>query len=83
MRNTRQLESQELKTVERTAESVEEIENSVIEEHAGQISLKDLNEKELMKDLLLALSEEKAEGESATEYEKRITGHANRILRLQ
>jgi len=83
MRNTRQLESQELKTVERSAETVEEIENSIIQEHAGQISLKDLNEKELMKDLLLALSEEKAEGESATEYEKRITGHANRILRLQ
>ena len=86
MRNTRQLESSELTIIERKAESVEEIENSVIQEHSAQISLPgelQYKEAKVMKQLLSTLSEEKGEGETQTEYEKRLTTNANRILRLQ
>lgn len=85
MRNTWQLESPELLSVEQSDASVEEIERQVIAEHAKQIPLPEelaSNEEEVLLELLSALSTDKAEGETQASHEQRIISSANRILHL-
>ena len=56
-----------------SANTVDEIEESVISEHAGQLRVfpKEI-EKRLIKGLMKTLAEEKADGETVTTFEERL-----------
>ena len=62
--------------------SVEDIEDALIKEHLGQYS-KDPNELNLVKDLMDALNDSKAEGERVPDFEERIKQRAKKILNLE
>ncbi len=86
MRSTTQLESKDLVFMEGRTDSVEQIEQAAIEEHAAQIELPGElkgSEKRVLAELLAALSAEKAEGETLTAFEGRLIEAASRILRLR
>jgi DNA repair exonuclease SbcCD nuclease subunit len=73
MKNTVKLKTEEYEEIMVKQESVEETEEALIREHAGQVKVEGLkDEKNLTKDLMTTLSEEKKEGETKTTFEARI-----------
>ena len=82
MKNTAALTSPEFEEIKMAPSSVEDIEDALIGEHLGQYS-KDPNERKLVKDLLDALNDSKAEGERVPDFEERIKQRAKKILNLE
>ena len=83
MKNTNALTTKEFKEIKIDTKSVDETENSLIKEHLGQIKLKDIdNEKEelLIKNLMKVLSTEKQEGETVSDFEKRVKDDVSIVL---
>ncbi|NQV08232.1 exonuclease SbcCD subunit D [Candidatus Woesearchaeota archaeon] len=83
MKNTNKLASKEFKEVKLQKESIDELESSLINEHVGQIKIENMNinkEKELTKKLINILSAEKNEGETNTDFEKRVKQDVFKIL---
>ena len=75
MKNTSALTSAEFEEVKKTFTS-DSIEEEVIKEHLGQIKIEGIapdQEKELIKQLIHFLSDEKQEGETNTVFEDRLT----------
>ncbi|MFH1668872.1 MAG: exonuclease SbcCD subunit D [Candidatus Woesearchaeota archaeon] len=75
MKNTSKLSSNEFEEIKVSADSAEEAERSVIEEHVGQIRSLELDaqeEKALVETLMTLLDTEKDEGEKVSDYERRV-----------
>jgi len=85
LRNTFKLKVKEFEEVEVNASSSEEIEDSVVKEHSGKISLGSLTkeeEEELTFDLINEFNKEKKEGEKVADFEKRMINDINKILKI-
>jgi len=84
MKNTTAVKVKEFEEIKVTMDSVDEIEDNVIDEHLGQINIgleKD-KEKELTKQLIKALDSEKDEGEKVKDFEDRLKAEVNKLLEL-
>lgn len=83
MKNTYKLSSKEFEEVKISKDSVEEIEESLIKEHAGQIKVEKWDtekQNQLIKKLMHVLDTEKGEDERVTEFEKRLTDNIYKVL---
>ncbi|MBW3000120.1 hypothetical protein KY339_05600, partial [Candidatus Woesearchaeota archaeon] len=83
MKNTNKLVSKEFEEIKTSKSSVEEIEETTINEHAGQLGVFDAEkEKELTRELIQMLSTEKEEGEKTADFENRIKTDVDVMLEL-
>jgi DNA repair protein SbcD/Mre11 len=84
MKNTSALKTKDFEEVKIHEENVEEIEDSLINEHVGQIKDIELelkNEKEITAKLILALNDIKKEGERNIDFEERIINDLDLIIK--
>jgi hypothetical protein len=83
LKNTSKLESKEFEEIKVSTASVEDIEDKLIREHAGQLRLMPA-EKEiaLAKELMRVLAAERDEGERVADFEKRVAQEVDRLLGL-
>ncbi len=85
MKNTNALTAKEFEEIKIGAKSVEDTEDAIIKEHLGQIKVSNMDiEKEelIIKEMIKALSTEKQEGETNSDFEKRVKEEANKVLEL-
>jgi len=83
LKNTNKLESKEFEEIKVSTASVEDIEERLIMEHAGQLKLMPPDkEAALAKELIRVLSAEKDEGERIIDFEKRISQDVDKLLGL-
>lgn len=83
MKNANKLASKEFEEIKTSKNSVEEIEETAIEEHAGQLGVLEAEkEKETTKELIRILSIEKEEGEKTADFEKRVKIDVDATLEL-
>jgi hypothetical protein len=83
LKNTNKLESKEFEEIKVSRASVEDIEEALLKEHAGQLKLMPADKEiQLAKDLMRVLSAEKDEGERVADFEKRISSDVDRLLGL-
>lgn len=82
MKNTSKLVSKEFEETAVEESSVEDIEETIIKEHLGQVNIGlDKNrEEELIKRLLTVLDKEKQEGEKKIDFEKRVIEELVKVL---
>lgn len=78
LKNTAALMSKEFEEVEVQADSIEQIEEQLIQEHVKNSAFG----AELVKNLLQALSAEKKEGETVRDFEERVKDVGMTVLRL-
>ena len=85
LKNTYSLTTQEFEEVKADRGSVEEIENRIIQEHLGQISLDQvkIKEEELAKIMFSVLNKEKHEGERKIDFEVRLMKEVVDMLQLK
>jgi len=86
MKSSHALISKEFEEIKTDAGNVDDIESFLIKEHLGQIKVENLTlekEGELVKSLMKALSAEKQEGETVTDFEKRVREEAGRVLEME
>ena len=82
MKNANKLTSKEFEEVKVETGSVDEIEERIIKENAGQSNAFDAEkEMQIIKSLMKSLSAEKQEGETTAEFERRIKKEADSILK--
>lgn len=79
MRNTNALTSRELDVVMVKEASVEELENSLVQQHAGQFKLAD-TDAVLARKLMQVLSADKKDGERVGDFEQRVSGEVDRLF---
>lgn len=79
MRNTSKLESKEFENIHVKEDSVEKIEDKLIDEHETKDSIFE-DEKKIIRLLMKSLSNEKNEDEKTAEYEKRINDEISKII---
>jgi len=85
MRNTSRLNSKEFEEIKIKISSSENIENSLIDEHLGQIQVKSWDkdkEKSMIKNLITVLSSNKKDGEKVYEFEARIKEELKELLEI-
>jgi len=84
MKNTSQLQSEEFEEIKLNTSSPEQIEEEIIKEHLQQIKLFD-QEKELTltKTILHSLNTEKKEGETVSDFQRRVVEEMNQVLELE
>jgi exonuclease SbcD len=83
LRNTSKLESKEFQEIKVSKEGVDDIEDALIKEHAGQLKLLPADqEAALAKELMRVLAAEKDEGERVADFEKRIAADVDKLLGL-
>jgi sulfite reductase beta subunit-like hemoprotein len=81
LKNTNKLESKEFEEVKVSTAGVDEIEDKLLKEHAGQLKIMPADKEEaLAKELMRVLSAEKEEGERVADFEKRISQDMDKIL---
>jgi len=83
MRNTNKLKSKEFEEIKTETGTTEEIEEKIIKEHLGQISVEGIDnkkEEELTKKLMDLFSAEKQEGEKVYEFEDRLKKEVSKVL---
>lgn len=79
MKNTHKLTSRELEVVMVREQNVEEVERSLLHEHAGQFKFSE-DDIVLAKRLMQALSAEKRDGERVADFEARVHGELDRLF---
>ncbi|MFW6013763.1 MAG: DNA repair exonuclease [Nanoarchaeota archaeon] len=79
MKNTSALTAKDFEEVKVREDSIENIENQLVQEHAGNFLEKD-KEAQLIHEFMRAFSQEIVEGERKADYEDRIKDSAKRIL---
>jgi len=79
MRNTNAFTSKDLEVIMIKEANVEEVEDSLLKQHAGQFKLSP-NDVELAKKLMHVLSAEKAEGERVADFESRLHSELDQLL---
>ena len=83
MKNTAGLQSEEFEEIKISASNPETMEEEIIAEHLQQTKLYDAEtELSLTKNLLKALTTTKREGETATDFQERVTQEISKILNL-
>jgi len=85
MKNTNKLTGEEFEKIKVEKDSADEIENSLIKEHLGQIKVEgfdSVKEEELTKELIKVLDIEKQEGERVVDFEQRIKENVEKIIGL-
>ncbi len=83
MKNTNKLSSKEFQEIKASKSSIEEIEESTISEHAGQLGIFNADkERELAKEMIRVLSADKDEGEKSADFEKRIKADVDALLQI-
>jgi len=85
MKNTNKLQAKEFEEIKVNSGSVDEIESRLIKEHLGQIKVSNLEperEKSIVETLMSALSREKEEGETTSNFELKIKEDMVKILNL-
>lgn len=82
MRNTAKLSTKEFEEINIVEDSIDMIEQKVIDEHASQNKLFE-NEKDMIKNLMKALSESRGEDEKVMDYKRRIKNELNKILGVE
>jgi len=83
LKNTNKLESKEFEQIKVSTAGVEDIEDKLITEHAGQLKIMPAaQEITLAKELMRVLTAEKDEGERVSDFEKRISADVDRLLGL-
>jgi DNA repair protein SbcD/Mre11 len=83
-KNTSKLTSKEFEEIKIDYESVEEIEQKLVDEHAGQSKAFPVEkEKEIAHQLLHSLAKEKEEGETTADFEKRVKEDVSKILGIE
>jgi DNA repair exonuclease SbcCD nuclease subunit len=83
MKNTNALTTKEFEEIKIDTKSVEDAESSIIKEHLGQIKLNNMNlEKEefLIKELIKTLATEKQEGETVSDFERRVKEEVSKVM---
>jgi DNA repair protein SbcD/Mre11 len=81
MRNSSAITAEEFEEIKTSASTVEDVERTVISEHLGQIKcFTPDREKEVAAILLNTLNSEKEEGETTSDFEKRIRDDVSRLL---
>lgn len=83
MKNTSGIDTAEFEELKVSAEHIDDIEDSLINEHLGQVKIDNLDaskERELVKHLLSALSVEKNEEERVADFEHRIRQELGGVL---
>lgn len=85
MKNTSAVTTPEFEEIQKRPEqTIDQIQESVIGEHLGQIPVEGMQkeeEKELTKKLLSVFAAEKNEGETTADFEKRILEHADETFK--
>lgn len=85
MKNTAAVTTPEFEELQKKPEqTIAQIQESVINEHLGQIPVEGINkeqEKELTKKLLSAFSAEKNEGETTADFEERVQKEADMVFK--
>jgi len=79
LRNTVALTSRELETITVKEQSVDEVESSIIAEHAGQLKRAG-GSADTARQLMHVLSVEKQDGERVTDFEVRLCGELDALL---
>ncbi len=83
LKNTNKLESTEFEEIKVSTASIEDIEDKLIREHAGQLKLMPADKEAMLaKELMRVLSAEKDEGERVADFEKRVSQDVDRLLGL-
>lgn len=82
MKNISKLRSKEFEEIKTDRSSIEEIEESVISEHLGQISIgrPPEEERQLTQRMMSVLMSEKQEGETTSDFESRLSEDVDSIL---
>jgi DNA repair exonuclease SbcCD nuclease subunit len=81
MKSAYLLKTREFEEIKVNVDSIDEIEDTIIKEHVGQIKVKGMDkEAELTKTLLKVLSSEKKEGERVADFEARIKAEVDKVL---
>ncbi|MBW2971800.1 metallophosphoesterase [Candidatus Woesearchaeota archaeon] len=86
MKNTGKLATKEFEEVKIKADTAEEAEALVVQEHVGQVKSLQLTpeeEKELVHNLMLLLDKAKEEGEKQSDYDSRIISEAEKAFQKQ
>jgi len=83
MKNTAKLHSEDFEEIKIDCSNPENVEDEIIKEHLQQIKLFDKDtELHITKSLLTTLNTSKNEGETITDFQRRIESEMNRILNL-
>jgi len=83
MKNTNKLVSKEFEEIKTSKSSVEEIEETAIQEHSGQLGVFEAEkEKELTAELIRLMSTEKEEGEKSADFEERVKIDIDSLLKI-
>jgi len=85
LKNTFKLTSREFEEIEISVGTTEEIEDNIVKEHTGKISLAGLTkegEEKLTFELINALNKDKKEGEKVMDFEKRVIEDVIDVLKL-
>ncbi|MFC1753576.1 exonuclease SbcCD subunit D [Thermoproteota archaeon] len=86
MKSTSMVKSKEFQEMNVDADSVEDTEDAVIDQHMGQNMLEGLapdKEKDLVQSLMNILSAEKHEGEKVADFERRVLEDAEKIVEMK
>jgi len=83
MKNANKLVSKEFEEIKTSKSSVEEIEDTAIGEHAGQLGVFNAErEKEIAKELIRVMAYEKEDGEKTADFENRVRADVDALLEL-
>lgn len=83
MKNTSKLTTKEFKEIKAADASIEKIEDMIIEENTGDITVEGWSlekQRQVIKSLMAALDKEKEEGETTTDFETRVREDAGKEL---
>ena len=86
MKNTNALTTKEFEEIKIDASSVEDAEAAIIKEHLGQIKISNMDiekEESLIKEMMEVLATEKQEGETNTDFERRIKEEMSKVLDIE
>lgn len=86
LKNTTKLTSKEFEEFQMDTGTVDEVEEKIIEEHLGQIKIKDFTkekERQFTNDLIETLDKEKEEGEKNQDFENRLIKDLNKLLKIE
>ena len=86
MKSSHAVISKEFEEIKTDARNAVDVESFLLKEHLGQIKIDNLTlekEEELIKNLMTTLSAEKQEGETSTDFDKRIKEEVEKILEIE
>ncbi len=87
LKNTAKLKAKEFSEINKASGSIDEVEETIIKEHVGQLEIPDLqlneNQELLTNQLMTTLNKEKIEGEKNIDFETRIIQDMIKLFNVQ